>query len=519
MKNLLRILAVIGGLALILSAANFGLKKYGDQGFFSILEKTAALSSYTVTAVPPDKIKKITPPVLPDISGFTMAALRAATPDIAPVKLAVQNLEDAYVRVKRLVPEFGEMQQRLDPGAIIVDEGVYSLDAIFTTVNDPTYLNKQPDGTFVLHVPMLIKSGGTLVIRNNKLMLSVNDGGLIASFGKLYVVDSTIKGWDTKTNKPAVFRGEDKFRPYLVAWCGSQMYLGGSTFAHMGYFDSKEYGITYTSCFDTIYQPDFGHLPGATGWVIDNTFEDIYYGFYSFESDNIAILRNTYVDNIIYGIDPHDRSKHLLIGHNKVSGTKQKHGIIVSREVNDSFIFNNVSENNAGSGFMLDRKSVNNVVAYNISRNNQGDGLTFYESENNLSYGNTLIGNKNSGMRIRNSWDIVSQNDVINANSGVGIQAYTDDLMKGREKKRNLKVDPYEQRVTLHISGVEMVDNVLAQFKTENIEELVLSDMKTFRSPERFFSGDLQGSGIEQRSEIFDPLQGLSIRSKNADKK
>ncbi|MFD2980383.1 NosD domain-containing protein, partial [Klebsiella pneumoniae] len=84
-----------------------------------------------------------------------------------------------------------------------------------------------------------------------------------------------------------------------------------------------------------------------------------------YETQDFVVKDSTYRDNIVYGIDPHDRSHRLIIAGNTVYGTKKKHGIIVSREVNDSWIINNKSFDNKLSGVVIDRNSVNNLIAYN----------------------------------------------------------------------------------------------------------------------------------------------------------
>jgi poly(beta-D-mannuronate) C5 epimerase len=121
-----------------------------------------------------------------------------------------------------------------------------------------------------------------------------------------------------------------------------------------------------------------------TGWLLNSQFVDNLYGFYCYEADDVVILGNTYRDNIVYGIDPHDRSRRLIIAHNDVFGTHKKHGIILSREVNDSWIIYNRTYNNQLSGIVLDRASVNNLLAYNETYKNRSDGMTLYESGNNL---------------------------------------------------------------------------------------------------------------------------------------
>ena len=65
---------------------------------------------------------------------------------------------------------------------------------------------------------------------------------------------------------------------------------------------------------------------------------------------------------------------------NTAYGTFKKHGIIISREVDDSFIVGNLSFDNHGSGIMLDRDSIGTIVIGNTLRSNEGDGMAVFES-------------------------------------------------------------------------------------------------------------------------------------------
>lgn len=440
-------------------------------------------------------------------------------PDISPGETRVTELDKSYeyrkIKIQKLIPMYEDMQNRLGALSIELIDGTFNLDTIVEEINDPALIEKT-DTAFLLKVPLLVAPEATLVItgKDKPLKMSVNSGAFLSNFGKLYIHNADVRGWNLEDNKPAKFAGDKSFRPHIVTWCGSEMYITGSDLSHLGYFASKAYGITYTSCHDLVYEAQ-PFLDRPKGWVIDNKFVDIYYGFYSYEADNIAIIGNIYENNVIYGIDPHDRSTHLIIAHNIVYGTKKKHGIIVSREVDHSFIFNNTSYNNAGSGFMIDRDSKHNVIAYNISRDNQGDGLTFYESPDNLSWKNILSGNKNSGLRVRNSQNIVSRHDVINNNGKVGVQGYTSDLT-ANGGTRDLEMDPYKQEMSIDIGDTEMVGNGEADFKFLTPDTVRLSRIKQFRSPNRVFGGDLKNNGIEKISEISETGKGILIEKKKA---
>lgn len=183
--------------------------------------------------------------------------------------------------------------------------------------------------------------------------------------------------------------------------------------------------------------------PEPTGWIIGSEFSDMWYGFYCYETQDFVVKDSTYRDNIVYGIDPHDRSHRLIIAGNTVYGTKKKHGIIVSREVNDSWIINNKSYDNKLSGVVIDRNSVNNLVAYNEIYRNHTDGITLYESGDNLIWGNKLINNRRHGIRVRNSVNIRLYENVAMANGLVGVYGHIKDLS---DTDRDIALDPFDAR-------------------------------------------------------------------------
>lgn len=460
---------------------------------FPNIVEPAALSPASGTAyemTPLDAVRPVQKPILPGISPDTVASVRAALPSLSPGTVSVRDVGDLTLGIRRDIHLFAERQQRFNPQAIVIENGIYDLAALFDAVANPELLARNEGGDYRLHAPLMIAAGAGLMVGDKtRLYLDKDDGALIANFGRLDIVGAQVTGWDFAKEEPAVFTDHSDFRPYIASFCGSTMNLAGSHFSHLGYFDTKSYGIVYTSCDDIIYGRT-DHT-GATGRVIGNRFDDIYYGFYSYESNDIHIIGNEYVDNVVYGIDPHDRSKNLIIAKNTVRGAKQKHGMILSRDVSDSYIFDNISEDNQGAGLILDRASHNNVISGNILRRNGGDGLAFYESGNNLSYGNTMTDNRGSGLRIRNSTGIVSRHDVINGNDKGGVQAYAIDLLAAGAQ-RDITMDPYQQVTDADIVLTEMVANDKADITVKDVQEMRVGDIKRFRSPRKFIAGDVE---------------------------
>ncbi|MEK7802510.1 MAG: NosD domain-containing protein, partial [Pseudomonadota bacterium] len=234
--------------------------------------------------------------------------------------------------------------------------------------------------------------------------------------------------------------------------------------------------------------------PRPTGWLIDNVFEDLYYGFYSYEADDVVIIGNEYKNNIVYGIDPHDRSRRLIIANNDSYGAKRKHGIIFSREVNDSWIFNNHSHHNQGSGIMLDRNCVGNVIANNQVDYNENDGVVFIESPHNKSYANVIRNNGRSGVRIRNSWDITLMNDKILENNGYAMLVYQAEL-----KDRDVQMDPYAMRSSFDVIGAEFSNNTAGNINMMNIERAGFYNISVLKSPGGYFEGASSIKNLQSR--------------------
>jgi poly(beta-D-mannuronate) C5 epimerase len=425
----------------------------------------------------------------PDLSYFENQELEPNWAILPEGKVSIEKLHKGYKKLRSQIAEFGERQERLDPLSIVIETGVYNLNKLTEVVNDASLLKKQSYDIYLLSVPLIVKPTAKLYIQaGDKFLLSSDKGALISNFGDLYVNDAVVKGWNVEENKPAFYKGAKKFRPYLVSWCGANLDIRNSDISYLGYDQSKSYGITYTSCTDTLYEEDYSGFPGSTGKIINSKIKDIYFGFYSYEAENIAIIGNHFDKNIVYGIDPHDRSKKLMIANNTVTGTREKHGIILSRDVTDSTIINNLIEGNAGSGIMLDRHSTRNNVSGNTVKNNGGDGISIYESPDNFLKNNKFFDNQSNGIRVRNSWNVVSLSDALHSNKAGAMQLYTDDL-----NDRDTAIDPYKKRAGIELISTELVNHPESTFKLENFNRFVLRQPKIFKSGEKLFKGDLKG--------------------------
>ena len=444
---------------------------------------------------------------MPDIFEQDAATLRARVP--APASgighLAILGFSPFSLEAFKLstggeaaIHQVQLSQQMTWPRYIAVEKGVVTLGTLLRDL--PETINRRllvvEGDTLLVRVPIIVLPGATLLMSGaefSQYKLGVQSGAFIAVAGRLVVQDAEIVGYDEITARAAVASDKTRanFRPFITAWGGSDIQIAGSRLAMLGYDSSKAFGLTQSSgaAVQSLYAFDENR---PTGNIIDNSFENLRYGYYSYEADKVRVVGNEYRDNIIYGIDPHDRSRHLLIALNTTYGSQKKHGIIVSREVDDSFIVGNVSLHNKGSGIMLDRTSVRNIVYANTAVANEGDGLTFYESGCNVAAANDLSRNRRAGVKIRNSADVGMYDNRIDANAQSGADIYVADLRQSPEgHTRNFELDPFQTLVTAVISGNAFSENADA-INVAGAAQLLLDGNLYRRQRDNIFAGDLR---------------------------
>lgn len=479
---------------------------------FTHAQKVEKLSKEDIT---------VAKPLLPEIYGYTEDAIHNMQTSITN-KGAVRIASLAEFKEQTRVfysDKFGELTklQQMLPRVIIIEGG--NVDFDYLTKNSQEFIQKTGTNTYLVKLPIIVTANATLTIDNGrKIYLSRDTGSFIFVGGRLFVNNASIIAWHEKTQTIARYSGDEtQFRPFIMAYSGGTLYLNKSHFESLGYQASGAYGISLKAIStlglekaDTSAKPHLSLPP--TGWIIDSTFKDLYFGFYSYGAKDVVILRNHYINNVIYGIDPHDYSSHLIIAYNKVTGTQKMHGIIGSRFVNNSYIMHNNVTKSGRSGIMLDRKSENNVIAFNKAYNNGGDGITVYESNDNVVYGNQVFNNQEHGIRVRNSIDIALQHNVVLGNRGTGIYFHTRDL--GDQEYRDLTLDPYDQRVNGNIVGGIIAGNQTGGVFGGNIESVGLSELRVEQNGNTTsqFRGDLMSLESDIVVNLWEPDSAIMVR-------
>lgn len=446
---------------------------------------------------------------LPDLSNYNHRAILDRLPEVTGGDADLVSMADyiEFMPTGGTDLQLAKLQEVPVAKAILLKSGVFSLAHLRREF--PEYVRITAGG-YLLKIPVFVAPDATLIIKGKpeKLFLSAQSGAYLSSMGRVFILDTEVTGWLPFIQKPAHFQTKDTFRPYLVFWDGSQSFISNSKLSHLGYDLSKAYGLSFST--REILQKRKMKLPRPSAMILNSTVEDLYYGLYTYEADDIAIIGNLFKENIIYGIDPHDRSRRLIIAYNEATGSKKRHGIIISREVNDSWIFKNKTHDNRGSGIMIDRNSRKNIIAYNDSYANGQDGLVFYESPDNLSLGNMLHGNGGQGMTIRNSQKISSRHDRISDNQAYGLKAYTANL--DDQETRDTDYDRYEQAVSFDISETIFARNKTGQMSFYNLDRGYFHNLHFLSASGGLIEGDIDANIKELYQMMSRPDQGVIIR-------
>ncbi|MDO8697640.1 MAG: mannuronan 5-epimerase AlgG [Pseudomonas sp.] len=473
--------------------------------------------SYTVTSAPTAPLHLPTP-TLPDLRGYTAEAVNAKLDRKVQGQVKVRRMlqQDAlkeFIGGNNRMAEWVNRQRGI-PQAIFIEGGYVNLRQLAKQL-PKQYFSETAPGVYLARLPIVVAHGATLHLDKGtqELRLSEERGSFIVNDGKLFITDTQVTAWREATNGPATFLKADAFRPFLLSWGGTETYIVNSKLESFGYSTSKSYGVSISQYTPHMAKQMQRKPPSA--WLIDSEFVDMWYGFYCYEAEDLVVKGNTYRDNLIYGIDPHDRSQRLIIADNTVHGTKKKHGIIISREVDNSWIFNNRVYDNKLSGIVIDRNSVNNLVAYNQVYNNHSDGITLYESSNNLLWGNQVIGNQRHGIRLRNSVNIRLYENLAAGNQLVGVYGHIKDLSN---TDRDIDLDPFDTKVSMIVVGGKLAGNgsgplsIDSPLSVELYRVAMLAPSKTSGITFAGILGDKQDEILDllvrqQKAVLIDPVE------------
>ncbi|MGF9761383.1 right-handed parallel beta-helix repeat-containing protein [Microvirga sp. 0TCS3.31] len=402
--------------------------------------------------------------------------------------------EQGSTRMEQAIRHQGLSSPRL----IVVQSGVATLGMVARQLQgtDARDLIAYSAGVVTLRAPVFVAPGATLILSrfdSPAYRLSATAGAFIVNAGNVHIVDAEVIGYDESSGRP-IWADADtstKFRPFLLTWGDGRMDIASSTLVALGYDNAKSFGLSYSSGPERVAELRDQLRP--TGTVVDSVFHNLYFGFHSYEAERIQVVGNEFRDSIVYALDAHDRTKEAVVALNTVYGTKQRHGITISREVDDGLIVGNLTFDNAGSGIVVDRNSTNNVIHANSSFRNEQDGVSIFESSCNVLTSNYLAGNRRDGLKVRNSIDVGAYSNRIEANASSGVSAYIANIMAQKgEGSRSPDLSSYLPLTSLSLRHNRFSANGVG-INAQGVSSLAMSSNRFVKQSRRLLGGDIRG--------------------------
>jgi poly(beta-D-mannuronate) C5 epimerase len=384
------------------------------------------------------------------------------------------------------------------PRVIVIQSGAATLGMVARQLQgtDGRDLIEHSADAVTVRAPIFVAPGATLILSrldSPAYRLSASAGAFIVNAGNVHIVDAEIVGYDEASTRPlwADADTSTRFRPFLLTWGDGRMNVASSTLVALGYDNAKSFGLTYSSGPERVAELRDQSRP--TGTVVDSVFHNLRFGFHSYEAERIQVVGNEFRDSVVYALDAHDRTKETIVALNTVYGTKERHGITISREVDDGLIAGNMTFDNAGSGIVIDRNSTNNVVHANSSFRNEQDGVTIFESSCNVLTNNYLASNRRDGLKVRNSIDVGAYSNRIEANANSGVSAYIANIMT---QKGGVDPSPdsasYSPLTSLSLRHNRFSANGVG-INAQGVSSLAMSSNRFVKQSRRLLGGDIRG--------------------------
>jgi hypothetical protein len=209
--------------------------------------------------------------------------------------------------------------QTSHPRAIVIKKGAITIEQLHQQLNNKKIIQKYRDG-YSLHYPLFIDPDGALIIKDTSLYLDTFSGTVLINHGTLDVNNSSIQS----NNDNEQISSERQYRPFIISWAGSRLWIRHSDIKKLGYNGNLTKGIT-----------SFRHekqelSPRKTEIFIKNsTFNDLFSGV---ELDySVGIIENNRFSNIEeYGIDI--KNCIFLIKNNRIEKVNNRSGIRIRGE-------------------------------------------------------------------------------------------------------------------------------------------------------------------------------------------
>ncbi|OWJ95986.1 hypothetical protein B6S59_08650 [Pseudomonas sp. A46] len=355
------------------------------------------------------------------------------------------------------------------PQAVVISGGSITLDQMAASLSDPRVLRRHKDG-YLLSYPLVIAPGAALLIEDTALYLYTYSGTALINRGLLSLKGATLSSWNGEQPQST----QDPYRPFVMAWAGSQVRIEGSRLLRLGYNANLARGITTAL---STQQP--ASTAPARVLVRDSEFTDLSTGL-ELQHAQARIQGSRFNDQQQYAVDLRDGQ--VEVAGNQIRGVQNNSGVRVRGEVRGLIAGNQVLDTAKSAIEVVEQRGALGI-RQNLLGASRGNGILLGQmaptQDQPLLVEGNLIGN--------------TQGSGIDA-SEVGGALFLVDNQVGNTPEYAISL-----RNTQRLSGsLVLTGNTLggigkAMVRVEGLEQIVLGGNRYQGSPvlQNFLIGDL----------------------------
>lgn len=207
--------------------------------------------------------------------------------------------------------------------------GDLTLAQVHQQVQQPNALRPHKDG-FLLSYPLMIAPGATLRIENTELYLFAHSGAAVINQGRLQINHAKVESYSGEEHAQ-----NRAYRPFIMAWAGSQTRIVNSQLSRLGYNAHLAHGFSTARS-----SQQAAHVPAAKVFISHSQLE----GLSSiYLQDAEATIEDSQIRQMqLYGIDA--SNSRLFVRNNHIEQVRNHHGIRLSGASNALLQGNHVKQ-------------------------------------------------------------------------------------------------------------------------------------------------------------------------------
>ena len=356
-----------------------------------------------------------------ELNGLTAPAAA----QVEPAKAAELTWTDKRHALSALSQIYGGQDNRdvmqagrdNDTEALKIASGTATLDQLRQRLTARHLGRDIETGRDVLRVPLVIGREATLRLTEGEtLLLSREDGAFIVNFGRLEIVGGEISSDEAQEPEAR------DFAPFVATVGTGTVGLSRATFRNLGFgFTAKFAG------FSIMAHPTM--LPVGRNLIENSRFDGLV---------TVALVgvRHTEIrGNRFFDMRRNpllvSQSPDAMVEGNLFSGDTPTNAIRVANGSSNTRLVRNIVLEGSRAGLLVSSGSDNVEVSRNVIWRRNGGGVKLYKVNCGTVERNVILDDKQKGVEIRSSTDVlVLQNRIIgNTNAGVWVSANSQDNM------------------------------------------------------------------------------------------